>query len=274
MHGGIFSPSMCSAKACAATFSLVRIMRLRLGSKTSRPTTKMAADLVLPAPKTPLMGRSVLPSSRANTSEPMVERTCSSGLHSNGYIALIRASSATLLVQQLSHPIANFSNFTAAEKSRVLLLGTSGTCGSVHWRPQPTLSLSIGILMKTSSSLALRLSPMKYIWSTVMIDLGEWAGMQWPSVPYWRLGSNCSAGRQKASAISWGSHAKSVDRGMTCFHNLWVSTPPLPPGTDPDICKIAWKNWPLYWKCNKTVFPFLSPIVTFCRVVITAFAFW
>ena len=114
----MFSPSICSTKACAATFSLVSIMRLRLGSNTSRPTTRMAADLVLPAPKTPLIGRSVLPSSKANTSEPMVERTCSSGLHNKGYIALIRASSAALLVQQPSQPIANFSNFTAAEKSR------------------------------------------------------------------------------------------------------------------------------------------------------------
>ena len=78
------------------------------------------------------VGRSVLPSSRDNTNEPMVERTCSSGLHNNGYIALIRASSAALVGEQLSLPIANFSNFTAAENSSVLLLGTSGTCGSVH----------------------------------------------------------------------------------------------------------------------------------------------
>ena len=161
IHCGMFSPSISSANACAATFSLVRIMRLRFGSKTSSPTTKMAADLVLPAPKTPLMGRSVLPSSNASTRDPRVDRTCSSGLHSKGYIAFIRASSTGLLVQRPLQPMANFSNFTAAEKSSGLLLGTNGECGRVHCRPHPTLSLSIGILMKTSSSLALRLSPMK-----------------------------------------------------------------------------------------------------------------
>ena len=37
----------------------------------------------------------------------------------------------------------------------------SGTCGRAHWRPQPTRNLSIGMLMKTSSSQALRLSPIK-----------------------------------------------------------------------------------------------------------------
>ena len=119
----------------------------------------------------------------------------------NMFIWVALLSSATLLVPQLSHSIANFSNFTASEKSRVLLLGTSGTCGNV----------------KTSSSLALQLSSMKYIWSTVMTDPGEWVDMQEPSVPSWQLGSNCSAGRQKASAISWGSHAKSVGPEMTCF---------------------------------------------------------
>ena len=147
------SASMCSANACAATFSLVRIIRFKLGSNTSNPTTKMAADLVLPAPNTPLMGRSVRPSKSANTNEPIVARTCSSGLHSRGCIAYHKAS--------LSQPIANFRRFTAAEKRSALLLGTSGTCGRVHWRPHPTLNLSIGMLMKTSNSLALRLSPMK-----------------------------------------------------------------------------------------------------------------
>ena len=67
MLGGSPRASMCSAKACAATFSLVRIIRFKLGSNTSSPTTRMAADLVLPAPNTPLMGRSVRPSSSAKT---------------------------------------------------------------------------------------------------------------------------------------------------------------------------------------------------------------
>ena len=52
----------------------------------------MAADLVVPAPKTPLMGRSVLPSSNASTRDPRVDRTCSSGLHSKGYIAFTEAT--------------------------------------------------------------------------------------------------------------------------------------------------------------------------------------
>ena len=42
------------------------------------------------------------------------------------------------------------------EKSHPSMAGTNGACGRVHCRPHPTLSLSIGILMKTSSSLALQ----------------------------------------------------------------------------------------------------------------------
>ena len=76
--------SICSAKACAATFSLVRIISLRFGSKTSKPTTRIAADRVLPAPNTPLRGRSVRPSRRARTRADNVARTCSSGLHRSG----------------------------------------------------------------------------------------------------------------------------------------------------------------------------------------------
>ena len=152
---------MCSAKAWAATFSFVSIIKFKFGSKTRSPTTSMAADLVLPAPNTPLRGRSVRPSIKAKTKDPMVAKTCSSGLQSNGYIACHKASSAALFVQQLSLLIANFNSFTAAENKSGLLLGPSGTCGRVHWRPHPTRNLSMGILMKTSSSLALRLSPMK-----------------------------------------------------------------------------------------------------------------
>ena len=53
---------MCLAKACAAAFSLVTTMTLSAGSMTSKPAIIAAAALVLPAPKTPLMGQSVLPS--------------------------------------------------------------------------------------------------------------------------------------------------------------------------------------------------------------------
>ena len=51
----------CSAKACEATFSLVRTMILRVGSTVISPAIMAAAALVLPAPKTPLSGQSVLP---------------------------------------------------------------------------------------------------------------------------------------------------------------------------------------------------------------------
>ena len=78
---------MCSAKAWAATFSLVRIMSFRLGSKTSNPTTRMAAERVLPAPKTPLKGRSVPPSMRARSSAARVAITCSPGFQRSGYSA-------------------------------------------------------------------------------------------------------------------------------------------------------------------------------------------
>ncbi len=38
---------------------------------------------------------------------------------------------------------ANFSNFTAAEKSSGLLLGTKGTCGSVHCKPHPSAAFRL-----------------------------------------------------------------------------------------------------------------------------------
>ena len=49
------SATRCSAKARAATFSLVTTMSLRSGSKTKSPARSTAADRVLPAPKTPLI---------------------------------------------------------------------------------------------------------------------------------------------------------------------------------------------------------------------------
>ena len=77
---------MCSANAWAATFSFVRIMSFKPGSNTGNPTTKMAAERVLPAPNTPLSGRSVRRSTSANTRDPHVAKTCSSGLQSKGYM--------------------------------------------------------------------------------------------------------------------------------------------------------------------------------------------
>ena len=78
-------------------------------------------------PNSPLIGRSVRPSSSARTSALIVERTCSSGLHKRGCIAHHKACSASLCVLQLSQPIANFRSFTAAEKRSVLLLGALKT---------------------------------------------------------------------------------------------------------------------------------------------------
>ena len=62
MEGGSSSRRTCSAKACEATFSLVRTIIRREGSTVIRPAIVAAAALVLPAPKTPLIGQSVLPS--------------------------------------------------------------------------------------------------------------------------------------------------------------------------------------------------------------------
>ena len=45
---------------------------------------------------------------------------------------------------------------------------------------------------------------------------------------------------------------------MTCFHNLWVSTPPLPPGNDPDICKIAWEKLTIVLKVQQNSISFFE----------------
>ena len=65
---------MCSAKAWEATFSLVRIMIFREGSTVIGPAIIAAAARVLPAPNTPLIGQSVLPSSIDNSSADRVAR--------------------------------------------------------------------------------------------------------------------------------------------------------------------------------------------------------
>ena len=62
MEGGSWRDSMRLAKACAAAFSLVTTMTLSAGSITSKPAIIAAAGRAFPAPKTLLMGQSVLPS--------------------------------------------------------------------------------------------------------------------------------------------------------------------------------------------------------------------
>ena len=53
---GSESAIMCSANACDATFSFVRIIIFNDGSTVISPAMIAAAALVFPAPKTPLIG--------------------------------------------------------------------------------------------------------------------------------------------------------------------------------------------------------------------------
>ena len=66
-------PMMCFAKAWDATFYLVRIMIFREGSTVISPAI-IAAARVLPAPNTPLIGQSVLPSSNDSSSADRVAK--------------------------------------------------------------------------------------------------------------------------------------------------------------------------------------------------------
>ena len=96
MESGNPSLRKCFAKAYAATFSLVTIMIWSVGSITSNPAIMAAADSVLPAPKTPLMGQSVLPSSSDCTRAVTAAMKCPSLFSTSGLRASRRASSSTL----------------------------------------------------------------------------------------------------------------------------------------------------------------------------------
>ena len=75
---------ICSANACDATFSLVRIIIFREGSTVISPEIIAAAARVLPAPKTPLIGQSVLPSSNDKRRADKVARKWPSLLCTSG----------------------------------------------------------------------------------------------------------------------------------------------------------------------------------------------
>ena len=71
--------TICSATACAAAFSLVQIMIDNVGSMAIKPTITAAAALVLPAPNTPALHRSVRPVISASVSPTAEARRCRSG---------------------------------------------------------------------------------------------------------------------------------------------------------------------------------------------------
>ena len=82
---GSESAMMCSAKACDATFSLVRIIIFNDGSTVISPAIIAAAALVFPAPNTPLIGQSVLPSSNDKSIAERVARKWPSRLWTRGW---------------------------------------------------------------------------------------------------------------------------------------------------------------------------------------------
>ena len=137
--------------------------QLQVGFENKQAYHEYCSISCLTAPNTPLRGRSVRPSTSASTRAASVARTSSS--HRSGYKACHRAVSAGSVVSLLPLFRANFNNLTAAQKRRGLLLGPNG-------RPHPSLSLSIGMLMKTSSPSALLLSPINHSWSEVHCDSG------------------------------------------------------------------------------------------------------
>ena len=97
----------CSAKACEATFSLVSTIILRVGSTVISPAIMAAAALVLPAPKTPLNGQSVLPSKSDKMSAARVARKwpslfCTSGKRDAFNARSSSVSSGSLFVTSTS----------------------------------------------------------------------------------------------------------------------------------------------------------------------------
>ena len=84
---GSESAMMCSAKACDATFSLVRIIIFNDGSTVISAAMIAAAALVFPAPNTPLIGQSVLPSSNDKSIAERVAKKWPSRLWTRGWSA-------------------------------------------------------------------------------------------------------------------------------------------------------------------------------------------
>ena len=123
------------------TFSLVRTISWRLGSKTSNPARRAAAERALPAPNTPLIANPVRPSHRANTIALKVARTCPSSSRRSGKRAICNALCSSFSQQTVSIPIANHRSLSAAVKSLRRCRGPLGCKLSVHWdsaaQPQP-----------------------------------------------------------------------------------------------------------------------------------------
>ena len=112
---GSESPMMCSAKAWDATFSFVRIIIFREGSTVISPARIAAAALVLPAPNAPLIGQSVLPSSKDKSSAERVARKWPSRLWTNGWRACLICSSSSVTSWGLSVSTSCMSRSVAAK---------------------------------------------------------------------------------------------------------------------------------------------------------------
>ena len=103
----VFSNSM----GCDIFFS--ETISLRLGSKTTDPASKTAADRVLPAPKTPLIAKPVR-LHKANTIALNVASTCPSSRRRSGRMAACKATCAAFSQQTVSIPMANHKSLKAA----------------------------------------------------------------------------------------------------------------------------------------------------------------
>ena len=147
------------AKAYAATFSLVTIMIWSVGSITSNPAIMAAADSVLPAPNTPLMGQSVLPSNSDCTSAVTAAMKCPSLFSTSGWRASLRASSSSLSVCALASCKTNMSNLCAARNNFIRSPVAIGLKGSTTLSPHPKHNRSGGMPVKTAKSSALLASP-------------------------------------------------------------------------------------------------------------------
>ena len=92
--------------------SLVRTISWRLGSKTSNPARRAAAERVLPAPNTPLIANPVRPSHRANTIALKVARTCPSSSWRSGKRAVCNALCSSFSQQTVSDLLNPGRDFT------------------------------------------------------------------------------------------------------------------------------------------------------------------
>ena len=135
------SAMICSAKACEATFSLVRIIIFSDGSTVINPAIIAAAALVLLAPNTPVIGQSVLPSSNDKSSAERVARKWPSRLWTNGWKACRICSSSSVRFWGLSVSTSCMSR-KVVSNSFPLSCGGIRPNRSSDWTPHPRHSLS------------------------------------------------------------------------------------------------------------------------------------